>query len=344
MIAYWVIFLIPAVGVLLNSGERKHADMMPVFLFGVFVALMIGLRFQVGGDWGNYLRNLSLLHYYSLEDAYTITSDMGYATLSWYMDRLGWGIYGINLVCGAIFMAGLVAFSLRTPDPWVGILVAVPYLLVVVAMGYTRQAVALGFEFFALIALARSEYWKYYVYIILGALFHKTAIVLLLLGVFSGPNRFSFVRICFGLVISYFAVSAFMADYYDNLMKNYVDAQMNSSGALIRVMMNVLPAILFLGLYRKWEKEVRVEAHWLLFALAALACIPLLAVTSTAVDRMALYLAPLQIYVWSHLPIVIRASWLRGAIVLYSATVLFVWLNFATHARFWVPYQSIIFQ
>ena len=30
---------------------------------------------------------------------------------------------------------------------------------------------------------------------------------------------------------------------------------------------------------------------------------------------------------------------LRVAVMLYSAAVLFVWLGFATHAQYWLPYR-----
>lgn len=35
-------------------------------------------------------------------------------------------------------------FARSQPDPWLAVLVAVPYLVIVVAMGYSRQAVAIG--------------------------------------------------------------------------------------------------------------------------------------------------------------------------------------------------------
>ncbi|MBL4775802.1 MAG: EpsG family protein [Mariprofundus sp.] len=342
MIPYWILFLIPALAVMTATGHRQHKQIVPIFLFVSLASLMIGMRFEVGGDWGAYLRIFSSIKDLSSVDL-LISTDMGYSALNSLMNQWGWGIYGVNLVCGFIFMAGLAAFSLRMPNPWIAIMVAVPYLLTVVAMGYTRQATALGFEFFALTALTRRKYWKFYMYIICGALFHKTAIVLMLLGLFSGSNRFSLRRICLGLIVIYLSMNAFIADYYEVLFKNYVDAQMQSSGALIRVMMNVLPATLLLLLYPKWRKRVDVNSVWILFALASLACLGLLTVASTAVDRMALYLAPLQLYVWSNMSLVIKASWLRGAIVLYHAAVLLVWLNYATHSKYWLPYQSIIF-
>ena len=65
--------------------------------------------------------------------------------------------------------------------------------------------------------------------------------------------------------------------------------------------------------------------------------------SSTAVDRVALYFIPVPMYVFSRLP---DALWrgrhrlaVRGGVVAYYGLVMFVWLNFATHSKYWVPYQ-----
>ena len=80
-------------------------------------------------------------------------------------------------------------------------------------------------------------------------------------------------------------------------------------------------------------------------ALAALITVGVLLVSpsSTAVDRVALYLLPLQLYVFARLPDLLgqggkRRNWVL-AVVGYYAVVLFVWLNFATHSKYWLPYQ-----
>ena len=61
--------------------------------------------------------------------------------------------------------------------------------------------------------------------------------------------------------------------------------------------------------------------------------------SSTAVDRLALYIMPLQIAVLSRLPLILGRRLGVLIVVLYSVAIEFVWLNFATHARFWIPYQ-----
>ena len=42
-------------------------------------------------------------------------------------------------------------FVRRQPMPWLGLLVAIPYLVIVVGMGYSRQAIALGLFYWHLL-------------------------------------------------------------------------------------------------------------------------------------------------------------------------------------------------
>ena len=69
---------------------------------------------------------------------------------------------------------------------------------------------------------------------------------------------------------------------------------------------------------------------------------------SSAIDRVALYMIPLQMLVFSYLPDIFgkknaRHRWIMILIILYYTFVLFVWLNFATHSWYWLPYENLIF-
>ena len=104
--------------------------------------------------------------------------------------------------------------------------------------------------------------------------------------------------------------------------------------------MNAMPAILFLLFRRKFVMPQAERAFWTWMSLGALGFVVLLVVSpsSTAVDRLALYWIPLQLFVLARLPNAIGKpnglnSTLVYGVVAYSAVVLFVWLFFAIHAR-----------
>ena len=110
--------------------------------------------------------------------------------------------------------------------------------------------------------------------------------------------------------------------------------------------MNALPALIFLLRRKKFELHPDQRTFWTWMASSALAFVPLLYISpsSTAVDRLALYWIPLQLFVWSRIPDALgrrgstNAGWIY-VLVGYSAAVHFVWLFFATHSVYWLPYQ-----
>lgn len=81
---------------------------------------------------------------------------------------------------------------------------------------------------------------------------------------------------------------------------------------------------------------------WRNFAIASFVLLALVAFSpsTTAVDRVALYVLPAQVAVLSRVPGGLMKE-LTGklSVIAYSFAVQFVWLNFAANAESWVPYQ-----
>jgi hypothetical protein len=112
--------------------------------------------------------------------------------------------------------------------------------------------------------------------------------------------------------------------------------------------MNAAPAAFMLVTSRAWERRWPDPGHWRFVAWTSIILIFAVSYASTAVDRMALYLAPIQLYVWGRVPLLFRDSAARSAIaVSISATyaaVLWVWLNLGVHAQYWLPYRNVLFE
>lgn len=137
----------------------------------------------------------------------------------------------------------------------------------------------------------------------------------------------------------------FLFDSADALWTNYVEADYQSSGGFIRVMMNSVPGVLFLLLRDRLALNPAESRLWWWMSVFSLICIPLVLMSSTATDRVALYFIPIQLFVFSRLHLISGDVFWRSMIVLsvvaYYALVQFVWLNFASHAYVWLPYQLI---
>ena len=314
---------------------------------GLLIAALIGFRYEVGADWRSY----EYMFWFAGEsDPSTIllsTSEVGYQLLNWGVHQFELEIWAVNLACGLIFTWGLMRFARTQPDPWLAVLVAIPYLVIVVAMGYSRQAVAIGILLAGLGRLERGgSTLRFALYVVAAALFHRTAVVALPLIIFAS-ERNRLLNLLGGIALCVLFYDFFLSSEVDRLVKDYIEAQYASQGAAIRVMMGVIPATVFLLNRRGLGFPDRQRKIWLNFSLASFGLLILLFVlpSSTAVDRLALYVLPLQVAV---LPRAAMSVFSRGLgtalIVLYSAAVLFVWLNFSQHSQYWIPYEFYPFR
>ncbi|HET8667782.1 MAG TPA: EpsG family protein [Terriglobales bacterium] len=313
------------------------------------LALLIGLRVEVGGDWFRYLEYLVAARTSSFLEVLQ-GKDPGYQALNWIGVHLGGGILWVNLAGGAIFAIGLTAFCRTLPRPWLALTVAIPYLVIVVGMGYSRQAIALGLLMLGLVNLSRGEVFRFAFWIVLGATFHKSAVLMLPVAALSYSKR----RLWTGAWIAAVTAAAYvllLQESAESLYVNYVEAKIESEGALVRVLMTSIPAAIFLLWRRRFAFAGNEESLWRwlsIFSLLLLAAL-LVSSASAAIDRVALYLLPLQLAVFSHLPGAFGRSRTSSllwciAVISYYFMVQFIWLNFAAHAYHWLPYRFYLLE
>lgn len=345
---YWLMLLVPAWGVLVRGKLPAAQARMVWAATGLLFALMMGLRHEVGGDWTTYDIHFDWAASRTFLGALTERGDPAYYGLNWLVSRIGGDVHALNLACAVLLAWGTVAFCRKQPAPWLALFAAVPYLLVVVGMGYTRQAAAIGCALLALVALGDGRRRAFVIWILLGAAFHKTAVVLLPIAALSATRNRAWTYAWVGAMLV-LGTWVFLLDTSEQLWTNYVesDYRFASQGAGIRVAMDAVAAIFFL-IFRKRLSALGEERKlWTWLSLVALLCIPLLQLSPTAVDRMALYLIPLQLFVFGRLPRLATSVRMRTKIVLstmaYYTAVQFVWLNFAQTAFAWLPYQMFPF-
>src|SRR6476646_455577 len=178
MLIYWVLFLILACGALFTPVPEV-VRRRPVFiLFAVIpITLMVGLRWRIGPDFGSYFLIFERTKLFSLSMAMA-HEDPAFYVLNWLAHRMRAELWELNLFCAAVFMAGLTAFSLRQPNPWLSMLVAFPYLVIVVAMSGVRQSLAIGLLFFALNAYEKGRLFRCSAMVVAAALFHASALLM----------------------------------------------------------------------------------------------------------------------------------------------------------------------
>jgi hypothetical protein len=351
MLAYWLIFGFFACMAsknkpkykanIKNSIKSKNINITWFHFTFLILILFIGFRYEVGGDWFNYLLVIENAKGYTFYDSLK-TGDPAYYLINWLGANWFGDIYLVNILCAVIFSWGLIVFSKTQPRPWLALLSSTPYLLIA-AMGYSRQGAAIGLVMLAYASMHNGRIFYYIFWIFCASLFHKTAIILIPIAIlFRYKNKLLVLPII--AIISYLAYIFLFSNFVDKLEYGYLTSGYESDGALVRILMNALPAIIFLFFYRGFNLNKLQENFWIFISLSALLFLPLFLISpsSVALDRVALYWIPIQIFVFSRLPDIMmnnQKKYLLFLIILYNAVVLFVWLNFANHAKYWLPYK-----
>ena len=357
MISYWIIFLLAVLFAIsakqrvLGPNEVYYNNNLDLkWMFWIFLlVIFIGLRWDVGGDWGSYKRSFWRVENWDLSKVLlTSATDSGFGLLQWLSGEkvFNWGFHGLNTLSAIIFSYGLGKFCASLPRPYLALVVAIPYLITVVAMGYMRQSIAISFTMLAILHLFKEENAKFLFLILIAATFHKSAIILFPLAIFvSTQNKLLiFIGVILLVAVGYVA---FVESEIDRFLKYYIGQGYASSGGAVRVAMLLLPATIFILFKDRFNLSSIQRNLWLIFSYSAF---PLFFAVialdiSTTIDRIALYAMPLQLVVFAHFPdLFAKNTRIFGIllVILYYALVMYVWLNFANHASAWVPYSSIL--
>ena len=315
-------------------------------LFVIFLALSftIGLRYKIGPDWYSYEYYYNIMRNISISDVFMM-KDPGYQFVNYISFHFSFGMLGVNLICGVIFSYCLIRFCNIQENVFLAILVAFPYLFLVVSMGYSRQGVAIGLILLSLIELKNNNIYRYILFIFFAALFHKTAIIMAPV-IFLITDRSVWQKIVFGIIFFIFSISLLMSPSTDYLIYTYIESNRYSSqGALIRIIMSLIPSLIFIFYRKYFHFNIILYRFTLYLSYASCAIFILLMLfpnLSTFLDRIALYLIPIQILVFSNLSSIFDGNsklLIILSICFYSFLVLFVWLFFASHANAWIPYK-----
>ncbi|MFM6933011.1 MAG: EpsG family protein [Novosphingobium sp.] len=322
------------------------------YAFTVFLLLYVAfgaLRYQTGGDWLNYENMYDEIRLDDLPFALTFTDPL-FGALMWISSALDIGLPLVYGVCCFLLGLGVIRVARQFDDPWVAVVIAVPYLLIVVGFGYVRQAAAIGLVLLAAASLVRASTLRTGAYLVAATLFHSSAVIVLPLFMFAIAGRRKLLALGFSAI----GVATFLlvlAPRLESFQAGYVDADFESTGAATRVAMGALPAIFVLIFYKRFRPPTEVRSFWLLVAMANMLAVAGLVLTSssTAVDRIALFFSVVQMAAFGEFRRMIGAGpstapLIRIFLIGVAALIQFVWLTMADNSSFWVPYRWLIGQ
>jgi hypothetical protein len=328
---------------------RSKNILLFALVFVVFV-LAIGLRENIGMDWNNYLAIHQKMRFYAFRDIIFDTEAASNA-LFWISRKFYSGIYTTNIVAAVILVTGVLVFAARTAEPWLSVLVATPYIVIVIGMSATRQAMAIGiifsiFAFWHDFGMIRKA-----AMIFVASLFHTSAIFIGGFMVQDLPVNMT-VRIVVGLIVVAAGVYVLSrAGIYSGQLDFYAESylstegQIVSPGALAHVALVALPAAIYLIVRDKVFAHYDRSGFLDMSAMICLALVPAAFVFSTAASRFSVYMQFFPMIFYPVLADIMKTEGnrtiVRLGVIGLNYVFLLVWLRFANNSFAYLPYRSI---
>jgi hypothetical protein len=335
----YLAFLLPPLGLAWTLPPIKRRITFEAVAYFVALLLFIGLRDRTGPDWDAYT-----YMYERINSDFVVKTEPLFNYLNVLSGTLGFYIYGVNFVCALIFLIGIFAYANRTARPWLAISAVTPYLCFVVGMSGIRQAAAIGVSYIALAHWSRFSVIVKLLFVVIAMGFHTSAVILIVLLIFDDRKRVWLKLILSGLVLAYFLRSDWAADAIDVYNTRYLKQNVISFGATQHVILSAFPA----ALYFIFNKRI-TSAGWnnslvTLGAIGSIVALPLTAISSTGVDRLALYFSYIQMWIY---PALFEALKEDEDVVLFGATVIillvfFVYFTFGLTISGYVPYHNLL--
>ncbi|MFI3135403.1 MAG: EpsG family protein [Methylococcaceae bacterium] len=342
MIGYWVLIGIPILLSLVALSKNKLK--LSLFVVELFYILFIGLRYEVGPDREAYLNKYDTIATLSFTEALSYT-EAGYASLNWVLAQMDSGMYWVNFMVAIIFVSGLIRFAKTTPLPFIALVSVTPYLVIAIGMSAARQSAAIGLVFH-LMASWRQGLANKLSLSVLAVSFHYSAVMSFVF-VMQSIKMPVWLRVGLLMASAVAVYPIFSAtDAFDKYNQTYLEKNIVSAGALMHALLNVIPAIIYLIYRHKWKSRFGESDLLPMLAILSILSIFGVSISSTGIDRLALYLSPIQMIVYGSLPFLFgrkHKKTLSLLIIIYQLIILFWWLNFSNHAADgFLPYNNLI--
>lgn len=349
MFIYLAIFLIMAFTGVSKSSFRTQDWQLAVF--GIFLLLFMGTRYETGCDYFGYLLRFDSLY---LENDYRkilTWTEPGFHLLNSLVHELGLGYMWLNIFSALIFLTGLLRFVRISPAPVILLALFFPIIIVQLGMSGLRQALALSFLLHALVCFLKVERIKVMLWIFLGSQFHESVLMFLPLIWFAG-EKFTYRRVILAMAFIGPAAFFFLSDRLEVYANRYVAqvyGENDSAGALFRYFIVLISSVFYFYQARVARAQFpKLDPLLRIFSYAGIFAILLIPYSTVALHRMTFYLMPVSLLTLICVFLSSRSESVNiRQRLFYPALMLLVyqlgWFTLSSHAdRCYVPYESFL--
>lgn len=350
MVPYLILLCIPSVFALFNTNRLS----LPLwYLTTLIYILFVGFRVEVGADWRQYSEIHRMLGYTGLVDVFSQAEPLSHS-LFWLSEASGAHMYLTNIVAATIMMVGITSFARRTVNPWLALVSATPYYIIVMGMSGIRQAIAGSAILFLFSRWERYSLVKRSAYIFVAAMFHTSALInnIFLVTKLKVALRY---KLMLGAVI--FAITMYLAfevPTYSENFERYQDRYLGgdrftetiSAGSLYHIAMIAIPALIGYVYRRRIRGLVHNESLLKFGVQAALVVFAMNFFSSTAASRLTVYLYFIPMMVYPALATPNGKPGQLGNIFMVIAlhvVILVSWFQLANVSFTYMPYRNLLF-
>lgn len=155
-----------------------------MYLFFAMALLLFFTMFRasnIGNDTQNYIDFFNLFRCYTLRDVFSETMEIGYVFLNWILGKISSNPQILIAVSAIVSYIGPTIFIIKySPSIPVSVLLFFSAGLYRFFMSGIRQSIAISILFIAFCALIENKGWKFLALVAAACMFHKTALVFLI--------------------------------------------------------------------------------------------------------------------------------------------------------------------
>jgi hypothetical protein len=331
-----------------HSNFKKKKKI--IFLTFLFLFLFIGLRDNIGGDNVRYEA-----FYNSVKvgiENFIEGSESREKPLFYLINRIAIFFNGgsalVNCFSAFVFSISLIYFCIFSGNLYLGLTIAMPIQIIVIGMGYMAQSIALAFLMTAYVQFIKERKFFFLILIVTGSLFHASLIIFAPM-IFINFFHKNFLQKFILFAITIIIIFILLESYFNEMINNYILDDLSSPGAIYRLLLNFISVLIFLIFINKKKLCTNYKILFYFFSFNSLVLIILvnLSFATTAIDRIALYLNPIQILIINKFLITNFSANNRKIISTAFFIIYFVfmytWFNFSNYSSDWIPYNNILF-
>ena len=348
------------------------------FIFTIYLVIIVGFRFEMGLDWGNYIKEFYDRNTIYENHDYWSTFFNNLFSGQIYQNRNIEPLYLLSLNLSNLFFGNIILFNalnallgigclcffcFKQKNKWFGIAISVSFIIFY-GMDIIRQFTALGFIFLMIFNLSKKNYNYSLIFWFISICFHISSIIFLSLYLYQRISEFEYKFrvysfIFLGLVISFlfFLKIENIFNYEDisDFANNSVGMGDNYSpylnkGLIFRLIVYTLPLLIFLFFREKFTSSKYIKIlNWYSFFIIFIIFLVIIGLHSTIVDRFVVFLVPYQIIVYNHFIGLFNFKKFND---ISKLCISFCYLVFALNwlflsvdnFRVYIPYKSVIWE